>query len=263
VAQTDKAWEHFGRDDPYHGVLTNDAFKKERFDDDARARFFKTGEDYVELVLSVVRDHLSPGFVPERALDFGCGVGRLTVALARRTEETVGVDISPAMLAEAARNAELAGLTNVRVVASDDRLSQVPGTFDLVHSFIVFQHIRPDRGEALIGRLIELLRDDGIGVLQLTYANASGTPWRRRAMTAAYERVPFAYAVRNLVKREPARKPPMHMSSYELSRVLRLLQEGGCHDVHVRFTETSHYGYPIYGAILFFAKRRLDVSRYG
>ena len=53
----------------------------------------------------------------------------------------------------------------------------------------------------------------------------------------------------------------MLINCYDLGRVFRMLLEAGCHDFHVRFTEESHYGYPVYGAVLHFATRRLDVGR--
>ena len=262
MVNTDKAWEHFGREDPYYGVLTNDAFTKDKIDDAARDVFFQSGEDYVDFILSVVRDHLDPTYEPTRALDFGCGVGRVTLALARRTSEAVGVDVSAGMIDEAVVNASESKLSNVRFAISDDRLSQVGGTFDLINSCIVFQHIATKRGVRFLRRLLDCLRDDGIGVIQMTYANASSTPVTRRILTSAYERIPFAFALRNVVKRERPKSPQMHMNRYDLSTVLRVLQEHGCHDIHVRFTEASHYNYPIYGVILFFKKHPLDVSRY-
>lgn len=50
---------------------------------------------------------LSPG---STVLDIGCGTGRHAIELARRGCEVTGVDISAGMLAEAARNAEAAGV---------------------------------------------------------------------------------------------------------------------------------------------------------
>jgi len=55
----------------------------------------------------------------------------------------------------------------------------------------------------------------------------------------------------------------MQMNQYNLNRILRILQESGCHRVHVRFTETGYYGEPFYGVILFFQKHRLDVTAHG
>ena len=94
----------------------------------------------------------------------------------------------------------------------------------------------------------------------MTYANSTSTPHWRRLLTKAYERVPFLHQLRNLAKREKFGLPPMQMNLYDLNRIFRILQEGGCHDIHVRFTEASHYTFPIYGLILHFSKRSLDVT---
>lgn len=252
MANTDKAWQRFGRSDPYYGVLTDGSFSRQNFDEEARATFFQSGEDYVDFILSVIRGHLVPDYQPTRALDFGCGVGRLTLALARRTSESIGVDVSRGMLDEAVANAAVAELSNVRFLQSDDGLSQVSGTFDLINSSIVFQHIDTKRGLRILHRLLDLLSDDGVGVIQMTYANASSTPGARRVLTAAYERVPLVFNVRNVLKGLPPSTPQMHMNRYDLSQVFMVLQEHGCHDVHVRFTEANHYNHPIHGAILFF-----------
>jgi SAM-dependent methyltransferase len=260
VVSTDRAWQQFGSENPYWGVLTKRDFEKERFDDDARRAFFATGEDYVETVFTTVREHLDPHFAPRRTLDFGCGVGRLALPLARRAEHVVGVDISPGMLAEAAANATRAGVDNIEFVLSDDALSRVPGRFDLVHSFIVLQHIPPERGEVLLAALLDRLAEGGVGILHLTYAHGSRTPPLRRALTRLYERMPIAWSARSVLKREPLREPMMQMNRYDLSRVFRIVQEAGCHDVHVRFTEASHLSYEIYGVILHVRKRRLDTT---
>jgi len=58
------------------------------------------------------------------------------------------------MLAEARRNMEEMNIANVTLVGSDDRLSQVPGSYDLVHSHIVLQHIPVRRGMGMIGELL-------------------------------------------------------------------------------------------------------------
>jgi 2-polyprenyl-3-methyl-5-hydroxy-6-metoxy-1,4-benzoquinol methylase len=262
MTNTDRAWTKFGEADPYHAVLTKDTFQGDRFDAAARAEFFESGERYVDWVLDVVRDRLDKDYQPDRILDFGCGVGRLTIPLARRAQEAVGVDISPGMLQEARANVEHAGISNATFVMSNDTLSRVIGSFNLVHAFIVMQHIAPDRGFRLLARFVDLLDPDGIGIIHVTYANARRTPLARRLVTTAYERVPLAYNLRNVAKRQPFNSPSMHMHRYDLNEVFRLLQEAECHDVHVRFTEASHYNHPIYGTILFFKKRGLDTTRF-
>jgi 2-polyprenyl-3-methyl-5-hydroxy-6-metoxy-1,4-benzoquinol methylase len=259
---TDKVWERFGLDDPYHAVLTKDKFLKDHFDQAAREAFFRSGQDYAAMVLNLAERHLCAGTHFNRVLDFGCGVGRLSLAFALHADEVIGADISSGMLAEAKRNADEFGACNTQWVLSDDNLTRVTGDFDFVHTFITLQHLSPERGYRMVHRLVGRLRQGGIGILHLTFANASRTPMARRLLTTLYEKVTFIYTLRNLLKRLPSNTPQMHMSRYDLSRIMRLLQEAGCHDLHLRLTEASHYGYPVYGAIILFRKEPLDVTNH-
>jgi len=269
MPNTDRAWKIYGESDPYFGVITDGRFMKGRMDSAAKAEFFSSGETYISKAFDVVRSSIAPDFVPKRGLDFGCGVGRLTIPLGRRCETVVGVDISPSMLDEARKNAIEAGLSNAEFVASDDQLTRATGSFDLVHSFIVFQHIRPARGEAILRQLLGRLTEDGIGILHFTYANLAETSLERRARRRLRERFPTLYDLRNVVKtggqlsasevasrlRESLRRPHMQMYRYDLNRLFEMLQESGCHDVHVRFSQSSRLG-----VILYFRKRRFDTT---
>jgi SAM-dependent methyltransferase len=265
TSDSDKTWEYFGRTDPYFGVLTHEGYRSNALTSDAKKReeFFNSGKNYVDFVEKTLRDELNLSLEGRDGLDFGCGVGRLTLPFSRVCRSMVGVDVSEAMLEEARKNAAELALPNATFVKGDDDLSAVSGQLGFVHSFIVFQHIPPDRGEAMFRRLIALLKNDGVGVLHFTCSWSSATPRFRRLLTAAYTYVPFTYAIRNLLKGVPVREPMMQMNRYDLNRILRVLQEAGCHRVHVRFTETGFYGQPFYGVILFFQKHRLDVRAHG
>jgi 2-polyprenyl-3-methyl-5-hydroxy-6-metoxy-1,4-benzoquinol methylase len=92
---TDKSWETLGKTNPYYGVLTSDKFRNNNLDDDARAEFFKSGKKHVVDLLNRVEEKF--GKIPRgNALDFGCGVGRLTLPLAidGGFSRVVGMDIS-------------------------------------------------------------------------------------------------------------------------------------------------------------------------
>jgi SAM-dependent methyltransferase len=260
-ADTDKAWEYYGRHDPYYGVLTTPEFQRRQLTSASKNEFFATGRRYVEWMWSVIVQHLEPQFRPTRALDFGCGVGRLLIPLADRCDSVVGVDVSASMLKVAQANCSERGLKNVSFVRGDDSLSRVTGEFDFIHSFIVFQHIPTERGYAILGRQLSLLKPDGLGALHFTYAYAGDVPPNRRLVIGIRERVPAVHALRNMINRS-AQAPAMQMNRYDLNVVLRHFQEAGCHDMHVRFSETSVSGHGFYGATFFFRKRPLNVRAF-
>ncbi len=180
---TDKDWQRYGREDPYYGVVSDDKFHKENLNAETKQDFFRTGEEHAAYILSEIREHVLPEFNPRRVLDFGCGVGRCTLPLARHAESALGVDVSEAMIEEARRNAKSMEADNVSFSVADATLSNVAGPFDLIHSFIVFQHIPPRRGEALVERMIGLLSDDGVAALHFLY-HAELTPVQAMALSA-------------------------------------------------------------------------------
>lgn len=102
------------------------------------------------------------------ALDFGCGAGRLSVALGPYFERVVGVDISAPMVAVAQELA--AGVPNCRFLVNDQPHLRTFGdaSFDFVFTTIVLQHLS-DRA-AIRGYLAEfprILRPGGLLVFQL------------------------------------------------------------------------------------------------
>jgi len=102
--------------------------------------FYATGEHEIARAMQALAEHdLAPA--TGRALDFGCGLGRLTRALAGRFDDVVGVDASRTMVDDATRlNADL---DNCRFVLNErPDLSQLPSeSFDFVLSFITLQHV--------------------------------------------------------------------------------------------------------------------------
>jgi 2-polyprenyl-3-methyl-5-hydroxy-6-metoxy-1,4-benzoquinol methylase len=227
---TDIAWEEWGRRDPYFGVITDPKFRSTGINENAKQEFFASGELHVQGVLSTIRKHIDPGFVPQSALDFGCGVGRLLIPFAKVAQEVVGLDVSPSMLQEARRNCDEQRLENVRLFRSDDALSTLTGTFDLIHSCIVFQHIPVERGRALFERLLQQLSAGGIGAIQLTYAKT----YFASTYGLAPPELPRAGAHR------PApigADPVMQMNPYNLNEILFLMQRRGISQFHAEYTD--------------------------
>jgi magnesium-protoporphyrin O-methyltransferase len=84
-----------------------------------------------------------------RVLDAGCGAGPMSVALAERGAEVVGVDISPALLEVAQKRTPEALAPRIRYVAGD-MLDEAHGRFDYVMAMDSLIHYRAaDIGRAL------------------------------------------------------------------------------------------------------------------
>lgn len=117
----------------------------------------------------------------ERALDFGCGVGRLSQALAEHADEVIGVDISASMLEVAGRiNRTGARCTFVHNDAPD--LGRFPdGHVDLVYSVLVLQHLPRPMIDVYLAELLRVLRRDGSAVIQIPTRRlwtVRGLAWR-------------------------------------------------------------------------------------
>lgn len=237
MAGSDYNWRLWGERDRYFGVLTDPRFRKENIEAN-RQIFFEGGQSFVRHWLGELERCF--GALPRsRALDFGCGVGRLSIPLSDYFESVVGIDISHGMLEEARANSEG---RNIEYLLSDDELSAVDGTFDLVTSVIVFQHIPVNRGMALLSRLLGRVRAGGGCLIQFS-TNRNYNWWSELRYRVRHD-VPGGQAVMNLLERRAADTPVMQMNEYSLDAVLALFRTYGFEELLVRFdrhgdTETA------------------------
>ncbi|AGX88348.1 class I SAM-dependent methyltransferase [Candidatus Symbiobacter mobilis] len=246
---TDSEWEQWGQRDPYYGVITHPKFRRDNFDETARSEFFESGQCHVQHILATCRQQIDSTFKPSRILDFGCGVGRLLIAFSAQAVQVVGLDVSDSMLSEARRNCEEIGVRNVVLIKSDDDLTLLEGTFDMIHSTIVFQHIQPQRGLRLFARLLGYLAPSGIGTIQITYAKAMYAPNLGAAPSTASLTVSNVWSnLSSTLKRfiindllsgfSYSRKDPeMQMNVYNLNQLMFIMQEIGIKRCYTEFTD--------------------------
>ncbi len=82
-------------------------------------------------------------------MDFGCGPGFYTMALAKKARMVLAVDLSPQMLKKAQMKAEKSGVTNIRFIRSDGKSLQVEdGSVDIIFLVTVFHEVG-DKGVVL------------------------------------------------------------------------------------------------------------------
>ena len=215
-------WDQFGKDDPLWAILADQDKRRNKWD---RDEFFATGVAEIDDAMSYVTEQVGQP-TPGKALDFGCGVGRCTQALARHFSSCVGVDISSSMI-------ELAEEFN----QEPERCSYVLNTvdylrhfadleFDFVYSARVLQHMPSSLAERYIEEFLRVTKRGGIVLFQLT-AEHKRTPGASRFKSAV--KPLLGDALLKLYRRMRYGTPAeMEMHVISESRVRQILaNEGG------------------------------------
>jgi ubiquinone/menaquinone biosynthesis C-methylase UbiE len=158
-----KNWDEFGTTDPLWAILTWPDKKGNRWNPD---EFFALGRAEIDMIMKHVTSLNLP--LPRRkALDFGCGVGRITQALAAYFEEVNGIDIAPAMI-ELARTYNRHGQRCQYFVNDTNNLALFENdTFDFIYSIITFQHIKPPYIKDYLKEFLRILTPGGLLVFQV------------------------------------------------------------------------------------------------
>jgi len=236
---TDADWDKWGEIDPYFGVLSSDEYRSDNLNEESLAAFFRSGAEYIDRTLAIVREHLDADYRPTASLDFGCGVGRLVMPLAGLSRTVVGVDVSDHMLSESAANCRKNKIENVSFVKSDDGLTKLSGKFDLIHSCLVLEHIPTNRGMQLLQRLLQRLEPGGVVVIQFCYR--CDAPKLIRALTTLRYKLTIFNAIRNLLRGRPLREPAMQLHTYDIEAVITLLKAAGVRSIYLRPFRTADF----------------------
>jgi len=168
-----QGWDDLAALDPFWAVL---AVPGRRFGGWEPEPFLKTGRETVAMVLDAGARFGLPARRRD-ALDFGCGAGRLTLALSQHFERCLGLDISEQMIARA--HELMRGIDNCRFAVHDGPGLEplATGSFDLVLSYLVLQHIPlADEKSRLIAEFVRVLRPQGLLAFHLPSQLAI---WRR------------------------------------------------------------------------------------
>ena len=163
LQDSQRYWDRHAAADPLWTVLA--------FPDKSGRRwtlheFMKTGEREIALLFHRLLE-LQLKLPARRALDFGCGVGRLTQALARRQERVLGADISPVMIDLARRLNRYPDRVEYLCTAEAGLETLPPGSFDCIYSNIVLQHVAPNVSVQYLAEFFRLLAPGGLLVFQL------------------------------------------------------------------------------------------------
>ncbi len=168
-----KHWNQFGKQDPLWAILTYNDKKGNKWNPE---EFFETGKQEIKDVMQYVE---KLGLLQQRgrALDFGCGVGRLTQALANYFEEVVGIDIAPSMVKRAKRYNRFGARCMYYVNGADNLRLFSDQEFHFIYTHIVLQHMRPEYAKSYIKEFLRVLKPQGVLIFQLP-SRCLATPQR-------------------------------------------------------------------------------------
>ncbi len=158
-----KSWDKLGATDALFAVLTKKDKIGGRWD---KEEFFLTGRNEVGTTLQYLKSKKIK--IPSgKALDFGCGVGRLTQALAAYFPEVHGVDISESMIKLAQEYNQKDTRCVYHLNTKNDLKIFADATFDFVYSKITLQHMERRYAENYLKEFLRVLKPGGLIVFQL------------------------------------------------------------------------------------------------
>jgi SAM-dependent methyltransferase len=214
-------WDQQAHTDPMWAILTDPAKAGGRWNAD---EFFATGVRDVVVFMEQAATWGKP-FARRSALDFGCGIGRLSQALAGHFDQVYGVDISPKMI-ELAREHNRNGARVEYVCNVEGELKRfADGSIDMILSWITLQHMRPRYARRYIQEFVRVLAPGGLLLFQ-------------------YPSKPIGLGVRLARWKALLSRPrPMYMNGMDREEVVELLERGGGRVLNVQQDDDSIPGY--------------------
>jgi len=238
--QVRRDWETLGASDPLWAVLVRPGTKNGGWDEQ---EFLATGRVEVDAALAHLRA-LGVELGTGSALDFGCGAGRLSQALAAHVDRVVGVDVSEGMVAKARSLDTTGGRCEFVVNPRDDLSMFQDGSFDLAYSSLVLQHLPPEQARTALAEMARVTRPGGALVVLVA------TDTLRNVKGLLFKHAPLAMLRlgQRVVLRYPA---PMRMHGTSAREMSEVLEAAGMEVVDRVADETQggHWTYHRYFAV--------------
>ena len=155
-------WTTLGETDPFRAILSRPGQGTGAWDQRA---FFDTGVVEIEEVLQTVKKFSPIHFAT--AMDFGCGVGRLSQALALHFDRVIGIDIAVSMIQTALRLNGFPGRCEYVHNVTSDLATLADESVDFIYSNITLQHMVPSLAANYIREFFRIARSGASVVFQV------------------------------------------------------------------------------------------------
>lgn len=237
-----KDWEGLARQDAMWAILTNPDKAGKKWD---KNDFFASGRNEINIVFDYLKKHDCLPVDNLKALDFGCGVGRLTRALSDWFQTVEGIDVSPTMIDKAnALNPDFRERINFSV-NHETTTKFERGSFSFIYSTIVLQHIPYPQQVEYIKEFTRLLKPGGIVVFQI--------PTKDIRVVSLVQKVKSTLKVRERLSRIGiGTYHHMQMNPINEEEIINVLSSGNCMVLAHLFTNHTDVDF---GGNLKFLKR--------
>ncbi len=158
-----KNWDKFGEMDPLWSILTMPDKKGNKWQIE---EFFATGMQEINIMMNFIKS-LDRAVQFRRALDFGCGIGRLSQSLAHYFEEVHGIDIAPSMIRLARKYNRYSDKCIYHLNEKDNLSVFSNNSFDFIYSNITLHHMEPKYIKKYLREFVRVLEYKGLLVFHL------------------------------------------------------------------------------------------------
>jgi len=159
-------WERIGRSAPHWSVLVGDRFAPQNIEANLEAFFASALLDEQIIRACLARAGFKPSDF-KTCVEFGCGVGRLTIRLAALFQSVKAIDISAPHLDLAESYCRKLNLTNVEFARADANNPMPASGFDFWFSRLVLQHNPPPVSLEILKRAFRALSVGGVAMFQV------------------------------------------------------------------------------------------------
>jgi ubiquinone/menaquinone biosynthesis C-methylase UbiE len=224
-------WDGLARADPLWAICVDPGKRNHRW---SQQEFFDTGRKEVGKMLQYVRTLGLSIDTSAVALDFGCGVGRLTRVLAENFQGCWGVDISPTMIQMATDLHRSHPRCNFLLNQADDLQDLSDEFFGFIYTSIVLQHLEKRYARTYLLELLRVLKPGGIFVFQVVDRDRTGLMRKLRKFAGFFRSKLF-----RLLKQNSIQAFRMEMHCFPEKEIRTLLSHQGVRILDVQLTNSS------------------------